>query len=350
MNKIKKSASSIIEECKTPKSTTEQGFLANSTNIEISSIINNSYKFSNYFYQLGIDSIHITSEVHPFDLREEFNLHINEKDKDYIRNFYIYLSNDYRIKCRYHKRWRTFTYEFGGLFQLKDIDSKIVKILKYVYGIDSKIKEIHFALDVKASYKDFKIKATNYDKKSKESGVYYNSDYSNRTKKVTLSKYNKNQINNSKYGGIAYEDITRLELRFHRQYLSNGNIENSFYNPESLQKLSSKVIKEFNDLQIVYQGKLLTFNDLKVEDILYNFIEFLQSSKNQPEPVYKKFIGEIKKQSEILKKLKTYFCAKNMCDVVYKYNKRKISISNINRDTGISRDILRKVINYYSIL
>lgn len=349
MGNAEKSVSPIIEEYKPLQSTDIRALKTNTTKLETSSIINKSYKLRNYYYQLGIDSIHITSEIHPYELRDEFSLHIKQEDTDYVKYFKIYLNKNNTITCRYHKKSRTYTYEFGGLCQLKITDSKLLKALKYVYSIDTRIKEIHFALDVKASYQDFTIDNINYKKVKKNSGIYNNSYYSSGAKKVTLVKYDKNQINDSKYGDIAYIDIARLELRLHRQYLSNSNIQDSFYNLESLQKLVSKVIKEFNDLNIKYDNKLLNFNELKVEETLYNFIEFLQSNLEEPKHVNKKFIGEIKKQRDILDKLKGYFSAKTMKQVKSKCKKRKVNLSAIQRETGISRDTLRKVSDYYGL-
>lgn|GEM_PF-5034527 len=323
--------------------------------------------YNNYNINVSIDSIHITTKLNPFDIEKKeltylevfdtnktinHSFDIKTKDKKYITNYKINISKDNQIKVRYHKLHQIYTYEFGGLSQYKDINKTKLYILREVYRNLIAISRIDVAVDSFSDFNDFKVFPTLGIKKDDSkgaNGLYLNSYYSGRNSKFTCYIYDKTYTGSSLANSI-YSKVTRIELRLFNRYLTCLDLKKLLCEPTNHDKFQDKVIKEISNMRFIYDNKRVNLEDLKVKDILLDFIEFLESNtKIIKVNHYKKFNGEIEKQKTTIDKIKTFYKVKNIDKVKNMYRQKKLSINQISSDTGIHRKTIAKIVKISNV-
>jgi hypothetical protein len=304
--------------------------------------------YKSYNIYIAIDSIHISTFLNPYDIKKDKinNFYIENKETNiiYIKKFNLYINNSVNINILFHIQTRTYTYEFSGLHQYKSLNSTLIYILRLVYKSAHNVKRIDIALDVFSDKSLFNINPIfkNFQLKSIENTLYINEKYSKNKKKVEVVIYPK--ILNSSKTLQVYSDITRIEVRMENSFLKNKKINDIFHETSSIKKLHKNLIDILNKCNITYANELSNFNSLKIEESLFNFIRFLESDENKIEYLnYKKFIGEVEKQNNILSKICNTYNIESMEEFNSYIKENKLTIHKISKECKIHRNTIFKI-------
>lgn len=164
----------------------------------------------------------------------------------------------------------------------------------------------------------------------------------------TLYTYDKNHHLLKKQNRvISYNNITRLELRLYNQFLTNKKLKHLFDTPDSINKLEHNVIDILNNFNILYDNKRIKVDGLKVKDTIFDFIKFLEfDTSSVPYKNYSKFTNEIKKQSNIISTIQSYYKLDNIQDILTLIENKTLNKLKISQDTGVHRNTISKLVTF----
>ena len=333
---------------KLKESTLPRVFGAKSSKQEKSPIYNT---YSNYNINLSIDSIHMTSEINPFDILRNSHrkFSINEISSNlFVRKYKLYIDSSHELNVQ-HNRWHsTYKYEFGALSQYTKLNKTVIYIMKCAYKAIVSTNRIDFALDINVKDDYFQVFPTMcHTEKAYDNQEYYNTYYSGKKRKHTLSVYDKNNFY-KKYD-FSYNPMKRIELRLYKNFMNYRKLRHILSDKKQISKLHNTIINEIlPEYNITYCFQQSDFTSLKFDEVIYNFIAFLESDADEIQTPYKKFTQEIKKQTKILNKLKSYYKVKSITQIIDLIKEKKLNQNKISGETGINRATIKKIINHYS--
>ena len=307
--------------------------------------------YSNYNINLSIDSIHMTSEVNPFDILKNNKMKFSIKEISsnlFVRKYIIYIDSTLKLNVQ-HNRWHsTYKYEFGALSQYSKLNKTVIYIMRCAYKAIVSTSRIDFSLDVNVKDDYFQVSPTMcHTKKAYDNQDYYNTYYSGKKRKHTLSVYDKNNF--YKNYDFSYNPMKRIELRLYKDFMNNRKLKHILSDNKQISKLHNTIINEIlPEYDITYNLQKSDFSSLKFDEVIYEFISFLESDADEILAPYKKFTQEIKKQTRILDKLKSFYMVKTISQIIDLIKEKKLNQNKISKETDINRATIKKIINHYS--